>query len=49
MPTTLCCSLCYSHSKEYETLQNEKGDYNEIYNITVKYFDPMVSLKLYKA
>lgn len=38
-----CCSLCCSASSEYKLLQNEEGESNEIYEITVKYFDPMVS------
>lgn len=49
MSTTLSCSLCYTPSKEYIALQNENGGYNETYNITVKYFDPMVSCILYIA
>lgn len=38
-----CCSLCCTACNEYKLLQNEQGDSNEIYEITVKYFDPMVS------
>ncbi|KAI8124139.1 Transcription factor grauzone [Lucilia cuprina] len=37
-----CCSLCCTACSEYKLLQNEVGDSNEIYEITVKYFDPML-------
>ncbi|XP_065366264.1 transcription factor grauzone-like [Calliphora vicina] len=37
-----CCSLCCTACCEYQLLQNEAGDSNEIYEITVKYFDPML-------
>ena len=43
MSIKLCCCLCCSPCGEYETLQNELGECNEIYEITVKYFDPMVN------
>ncbi|XP_037810347.1 zinc finger protein 91-like [Lucilia sericata] len=42
MSIKLCCSLCCSPSSEYKTLQNEVGDSTEVYEITVKYFDPML-------
>ncbi|XP_065363155.1 zinc finger protein 729-like [Calliphora vicina] len=42
MSIKLCCSLCCSPSSEYKTLHNEVGDSTEVYEITVKYFDPML-------
>lgn len=37
-----CCSLCCTACADYKSLQNDMGDSNEIYEIAVKYFDPMV-------
>ncbi|XP_065366261.1 transcription factor grauzone-like [Calliphora vicina] len=37
-----CCSLCCTTCGEYKLLQNDLGESNEVYEITVKYFDPML-------
>ncbi|KAM7347057.1 uncharacterized protein ACRADG_006724 [Cochliomyia hominivorax] len=42
MSVKQCCSLCCSTCNEYKSLQNDQGESNEIYEITVKYFDPML-------
>ncbi|KAM7347938.1 uncharacterized protein ACRADG_007419 [Cochliomyia hominivorax] len=42
MSIKLCCSLCFIPNSDYKYLQNEVGECNEIYEITVKYFDPML-------
>ncbi|KAM7348117.1 uncharacterized protein ACRADG_007535 [Cochliomyia hominivorax] len=42
MSIKLCCCLCCTPCNEYKSLQNDQGECNEFYEITVKYFDPML-------
>ncbi|XP_065363150.1 transcription factor grauzone-like [Calliphora vicina] len=42
MSLKLCCCLCCTPCSNYKALQNVWGECNEIYEITVKYFDPML-------
>ncbi|XP_013114957.1 transcription factor grauzone-like [Stomoxys calcitrans] len=37
-----CCCLCYTPSYDFKLIQNETGECNEVYDVTVKYFDPML-------
>lgn len=40
MSIKLCCCLCFTPCIEYKPLQNDSGECNEFYEITIKYFDP---------
>lgn len=40
------CCLCYTASFDFQLIQNEEGESTEAYDITVKYFDPMVCMSL---
>ncbi|KAM7350818.1 uncharacterized protein ACRADG_009262 [Cochliomyia hominivorax] len=42
MSLKLCCSLCCTPCMEYKSLHNDFGECNEIYEITIKYFDPIL-------
>ncbi|XP_073828340.1 uncharacterized protein isoform X2 [Musca autumnalis] len=44
MTTKVCCCLCYTASYSYKLIQNEKGESTEAYDVTVKYFDPIMIL-----
>lgn len=37
------CQLCAGSCEECKNLYDEHGQGTEVYDITVKYFDPMVS------
>lgn len=41
------CCLCYTASFDFQLIQNEEGESTEAYDITVKYFDPMVCMPVY--
>lgn len=36
------CRLCVVSRDEYKSLYDETGQGNDVYEITLKYFDPMV-------
>lgn len=40
MSIKLCCCLCFTSCLEYKPLQNDTGECNEFYEITIKYFEP---------
>ncbi|KAM7347363.1 transcription factor grauzone-like [Cochliomyia hominivorax] len=42
MSLKLCCSLCCTPCMEYKSLHDDCGECNEIYEITIKYFDPIL-------
>ncbi|XP_011293269.2 transcription factor grauzone isoform X1 [Musca domestica] len=42
MTTKVCCCLCFSPCYNYKLMQNDKGESTEVYDITVKYFDPIM-------
>lgn len=39
----MLCRLCINDQDEFKNLYNDLGEGNEIYDITVQYFDPMVN------
>ncbi|XP_073829583.1 uncharacterized protein [Musca autumnalis] len=42
MSQTILCRLCVEICNQYKALCDEKGESNDVYETTVKYFDPML-------